>query len=82
MHDLDLIVKAYDIRGTYPDQIDAATCQALGVGFGAFVRQAEPATTQVVVARDMRPSGPELASAFAEGVEPRPRRARHRVGLN
>lgn len=69
MRDLDLIVKAYDIRGTYPDQIDADTCRALGVGFAVFVRQAEPATSQVVIGRDMRPSGPELVDAFADGVQ-------------
>jgi phosphomannomutase len=67
--DLDAIVKAYDIRGTYPEQIDAPICRALGVGFGAFIRQVEPATTEIVIARDMRPSGPELVDAFAEGVQ-------------
>ena len=66
--DLDLIVKAYDIRGTYPAQIDADTCRALGVGFAAFVRTSEPDTTEIVIARDMRPSGPELVSAFGDGV--------------
>ncbi len=67
--DLDSIVKAYDIRGTYPEQIDATTCQALGVGYGAFIRSAEPGTTRVAIARDMRPSGPELVAAFAAGVQ-------------
>ncbi len=69
MLDLNVIVKAYDIRGTYPDQIDADTCQALGVGFAAFIRDTEPSTTEVVIARDMRPSGPELVDAFANGVQ-------------
>ncbi|MDA3038085.1 MAG: phosphomannomutase/phosphoglucomutase [Actinomycetota bacterium] len=67
--DLDVIVKAYDIRGTYPDQIDAATCRALGVGFGAFVRRVEADTTEIAIARDMRPSGPELVDAFAQGAQ-------------
>jgi len=66
--DLDKIVKAYDIRGTYPDQIDAATCRALGVGFASFIRAQEPETTSVVIARDMRPSGPELVAAFGDGI--------------
>lgn len=68
MLDLDKIVKAYDIRGTYPDQIDAATCRALGVGFAAFVTSQEPDTSCVVIARDMRPSGPELVGAFGDGI--------------
>ena len=68
MLDLDDIVKAYDIRGTYPDQIDADTCRALGVGFARFIRDREPDTTSVVIARDMRPSGPELVGAFGDGI--------------
>lgn len=68
MLDLNKIVKAYDIRGTYPDQIDAETCRALGVGFAAFIRAQEPETTSVVIARDMRPSGPELVAAFGDGI--------------
>lgn len=68
MLDLDLIVKAYDIRGTYPDQIDAATCRGIGVGFARFIRATEPQTTSVVIARDMRPSGPELVGAFGDGI--------------
>jgi phosphomannomutase len=67
--DLEPIVKAYDIRGTFPDQIDAETCRALGVGFGAFLREEDPDARRVVVARDMRPSGEALAGAFADGVE-------------
>ncbi len=65
---LDLIVKAYDVRGTYPDQIDADTCRALGVGFATYIREVEPDTTEVALARDMRPSGPELVGAFGDGV--------------
>ncbi|MDH4144509.1 MAG: phosphomannomutase/phosphoglucomutase [Acidimicrobiia bacterium] len=68
MASLESIFKAYDVRGTYPDQIDAAVCRAIGSAFGRFVREAEPASARVVVGHDMRPSGPELASAFADGV--------------
>ena len=66
---LDGIVKAYDIRGTYPDQINAEICRAIGTGFGTFVAEVEPDTTSVVIGRDMRPSGPELVDAFAKGVQ-------------
>ena len=65
---LDDIVKAYDIRGTYPDQLNAERCGALAIGFAAFLATAEPETSAVVVGRDMRPSGPELVDAFAAGV--------------
>jgi len=60
---LDDIVKAYDVRGTYPDQLNADIAHALGVGFARFC-----GTSRVLVARDMRPSGPELVEAFARGV--------------
>ena len=33
---LDQIVKAYDIRGTVPDQFDADVAYALCVGFAQF----------------------------------------------
>src|SRR5438552_7735074 len=60
---LDTIFKAYDIRGTVPDQLDAEVAAAIGVAFARFAR-----TPRLLVARDMRPSGVELAAAFAEGV--------------
>ncbi len=60
---LDQIVKAYDIRGTVPDQFDAETAHALGVGFASFV-----SGDRVVVAKDMRPSGPALLDAFCRGL--------------
>jgi phosphomannomutase len=60
---LDEIVKAYDIRGTVPDQLDADVAHALGVAFARFT-----GARCVLVARDMRPTGPALADAFAEGV--------------
>lgn len=66
MADFDAIFKAYDIRGTVPDQIDATACRAIG---GAFARFARPRGAEsVVVGRDMRPHGAGLAAAFAEGV--------------
>jgi phosphomannomutase len=61
--DLDAIFKAYDIRGTYPDQIDAEICRRIGAAFARF-----SGAPTILVARDMRPSGPELASAFADGA--------------
>ena len=60
---LDEIVKAYDIRGTVPDQLDADVAHALGVGFAAFC-----GADRVLVARDMRRSGDDLVDAFAQGL--------------
>lgn len=61
--DTTQIFKAYDIRGTYPDQIDERLARAVGSAFATHV-----AAPRVVVARDMRPSGVALCDAFAEGV--------------
>ncbi len=63
MTDLSAIVKAYDIRGVVPDQLDADVARALGAAFARFVR-----APRIVTARDMRKSGIALGRAFAEGV--------------
>ena len=61
--DLSNIVKAYDVRGLVPSQLDAPVARALGA---AFARLA--GAPRIVMARDMRESGVELSAAFAEGV--------------
>src|SRR5688500_4207687 len=63
MSDFDAVFKAYDIRGTVPDQLDAEMCRAIGAAFARFA-----GAPRVLVARDMRPSGTELSAAFGEGV--------------
>lgn len=68
MSDLDAIFKAYDVRGTHPDQIDADGCRAIGAAFARFALAEGGEVPAVLVARDMRPSGVELARAFSEGV--------------
>ncbi|CAN5655475.1 phosphomannomutase/phosphoglucomutase [soil metagenome] len=68
MADLDAIFKAYDIRGTVPDQIDAETCWVIGAAFARYASDTEGAT-RVLVGRDMRPSGVQFGAAFAEGVQ-------------
>jgi phosphomannomutase len=60
---LDEIVKAYDVRGTVPDQLNGEIAHVLGVAFARFC-----AADRVLVARDMRRSGEELADEFARGV--------------
>src|SRR5215218_8982338 len=60
---LRAVFKAYDVRGTVPDQIDEDLAHATGC---AFVRVTGAAT--VVVGHDMRPSSPGMAGAFAAGA--------------
>jgi phosphomannomutase len=61
--DLSDIVKAYDVRGTVPDQLDEPVARALGAAFARFA-----GAPSLVIARDMRESGVALSRAFAEGV--------------
>ncbi|WP_285731502.1 phosphomannomutase/phosphoglucomutase [Nocardiopsis sp. ATB16-24] len=63
MADLASIFKAYDVRGVIPDTLDADIARAIGAAFARVV-----GGEAVVVAHDMRPSSPELATAFSEGV--------------
>jgi phosphomannomutase len=60
---MDQVFKAYDVRGTVPDQLDADMCRAIGRAMARFA-----GTSQILVARDMRESGVELAAAFSDGV--------------
>lgn len=60
---LDRIVKAYDVRGTTPDEMNEEVAFALGVAFARFVQ-----ADTIIVARDMRVTGETLASAFADGA--------------
>ena len=61
--DLSSIVKAYDVRGLVPQELDVEVARALGA---AFARLADAPT--IVTARDMRESGVALSAAFADGV--------------
>lgn len=65
---LGAIVKAYDIRGTVPDQLDADVSLRLGLAFADYLRRNDAGVSQVLLGRDMRPSGPELSAAFADGL--------------
>ncbi len=70
MRNLDDVIKAYDVRGIYPDQIDEDLAYAVGGAFvrviGAAARDGGPGA--IVIGHDMRPSGPDLVAAFANGV--------------
>ena len=57
---INAIFKAYDVRGTVGDQLDADLARATGAAFVEVI-----GAPTIVVGYDMRPSSPELAGAFA-----------------
>ena len=64
MHrDLSAIFKAYDVRGTYPDEIDEDAARRIGAALARFCD-----ASRLAVGRDMRTSSEALARAFARGA--------------
>ena len=61
------IFKAYDIRGVIGSTLDASVARKIGQAFGtAALAKGEQ---KVVIGRDGRLSGPELAAALAQGLQ-------------
>jgi phosphomannomutase len=61
--DLASIVKAYDIRGVVPDQLDEEVAEAVGAAFAT-----QTGAKTIVTAHDMRASSGWLADAFGRGA--------------
>jgi len=66
MTDFDAIFKAYDVRGTVPDQFTVDGARAIGGAFARFV--AASGASAIVVGHDMRPEGEEFSAAFGDGA--------------
>ncbi|SNC71466.1 phosphomannomutase [Kytococcus aerolatus] len=64
---LSEFVKAYDVRGLVPDQLNPRVARALGEAFAQTVVLPEK-LPGVAIGHDMRSSSPELAEAFAAGL--------------
>jgi phosphomannomutase len=65
------IFKAYDVRGLYGEEMDAETAYLIGRGFArvlARLREKEASELRVGLGRDMRLSGPEMASGVRRGL--------------
>ncbi len=60
-------IKAYDVRGLVPEQLDERVARAIGSAFAQVVIRPDGATG-LVVGHDMRPSSPSLSRAFADGA--------------
>ncbi len=64
--DLSTIFKAYDIRGTYPDQLNESIAHDIGAALAAFLKVPE-----IAIGRDMRSSSDSLFEALASGIRER-----------
>src|SRR5690242_5133783 len=65
------IFKAYDIRGIYGDDIDAAIAHDIGRAFARVIADLEGKATDELrlgLGHDMRLTAPELAAAYRDGM--------------
>ena len=63
---LDLIFKAYDVRGIYGDTLTLETAYNIGVAFSEFVQ-----SEKIIVGHDGRTSNLEIFNAVATGIKSR-----------
>ena len=63
---LDLIFKAYDVRGIYGDTLTLETAYNIGVAFSEFVQ-----SEKIIVGHDGRTSNLEIFNAVATGITSR-----------
>ena len=64
---LSEFIKAYDVRGLVPQQLNDAVAFAIGSAFAQVVARPDGASS-IVVGHDMRESSPGLSRSFAAGV--------------
>jgi phosphomannomutase len=65
------IFKAYDIRGTYPEQMDEQLAYRIGQAFARVLSDLQGTPVEelaVALGRDMRLSAPSMAAEYARGI--------------
>ncbi|NDB17720.1 MAG: phosphomannomutase/phosphoglucomutase [Actinobacteria bacterium] len=65
---LNHVIKAYDVRGVYPQDFDEDFFTDLGAAFVAVLTEDGARPESIVIGHDMRPSAAEIVPAFARGV--------------
>jgi phosphomannomutase len=60
---LDSIFKAYDVRGVFPDELNADMAFGIGAGFARFA-----GGPKIALGHDCRLSSPQLAEAMIDGI--------------
>ena len=61
---LDLIFKAYDVRGVYGDTLTEQTAYNIGIAFSKFVK-----AEKIIIGHDGRTSNFSIFNAVASGIE-------------
>jgi phosphomannomutase len=67
----ETIFKAYDVRGTYPEQLDEELAYRIGRGFARVLSDLQDVPVEqlgVALGRDMRLSAPSMSEAYARGI--------------
>jgi phosphomannomutase len=67
----ETIFKAYDVRGTYPEQMDEELAYRIGRGFARVLSDLQDVPVEelgVALGRDMRLSAPSMSEAYARGI--------------
>jgi phosphomannomutase len=65
------IFKAYDVRGTYPDEMDAGVAEQVGRAFARVLGDLSGTPVsdlRIGLGRDMRLSAPEMAARYRAGI--------------
>src|SRR3712207_646105 len=65
------VFKAYDVRGTYPDQLDGDAAEAIGRAFVRVIAQLSGKAGRELrlgLGRDMRLQAPEMAARYRQGM--------------
>ncbi len=72
---LGKVFKAYDVRGTYPDQLNEELAYKIGHATATYLRmglrgveRGQDAAGAIIVGRDMRKSSPSMSAAFIDGA--------------
>jgi phosphomannomutase len=72
---VESVFGSYDVRGIYPDPLDADVAWRVGHAVAQFLRselrgydRGRPEKAAVVVGRDMRKSGPDLLESLIQGL--------------
>jgi phosphomannomutase len=67
----ETIFKAYDVRGTYPEQMDEELAYRIGRGFARVLSDLQDVPVEelgVALGRDMRLTAPSMSEAYARGI--------------